>query len=147
MVRRHHLRHAAHQSACGPYFDADTAMTQTSRTPLARLLLLPFAAFLVVLPLLSGGCSCGHDFSFHLSSWLDAAQQMRHGVVLPHWTISAAWDAGEPRFLFYPPLSWLLGAALTLIFTPAAAPVLFTWIALTTAAFSMYRLAREYASS
>jgi len=117
------------------------------RTPPARLLLLPFAAFLVVLPLILNGCSCGHDFSFHLGSWLDAAQQMRHGVLLPHWTISAAWNSGEPRFLFYPPLSWLLGAVLTLVFTPAAAPILFTWIALTAAACTMYYLAREFTTS
>src|SRR5471030_1152990 len=117
-----------------------------SRTPPARLLLLPFAAFLVVLPLLLNGCSCGHDFTFHIGSWLDAASQIRHGTLLPRWTISAAWNSGEPRFLFYPPLSWLLGAALTLA-APAAAPVLFTWIALTAAAFTMYRLARDFTSS
>jgi hypothetical protein len=118
-----------------------------SRTPPARLLLLPFAAFLVVLPLILNGCSCGHDFSFHIGSWLDAASQIRHGILLPRWDISAAWNSGEPRFLFYPPLSWLLGAVLALIFTPAAAPILFTWIALTAAAFTMYRLARDFTSS
>jgi hypothetical protein len=117
------------------------------RTPPARLLLLPFAAFLVVLPLILNGCSCGHDFSFHVGSWLDAASQIRHGILLPRWDISAAWNSGEPRFLFYPPLSWLLGAVLTLIFTPAAAPILFTWIALTAAAFTMYRLVRDFTSS
>ena len=117
------------------------------RTPPARLLLLPFAAFLVVLPLIANGCSCGHDFTFHLGSWLDAAQQMRHGILLPRWTISAAWNSGEPRFLFYPPLSWLLGAMLTLVFTPTTAPILFTWIALTAAAFTMYRLARDFTTS
>jgi len=117
------------------------------RMPPARLLLLPFAAFLVVLPLILNGCSCGHDFSFHVGSWLDASSQIRHGILLPRWTISAAWNSGEPRFLFYPPLSWLLGAVLTLIFTPAAAPILFTWIALTAAAFTMHRLARDFTSS
>jgi hypothetical protein len=117
-----------------------------SRMPPARLLLLPFAAFLVVLPLILNGCSCGHDFTFHLSSWLDAAQQMRHGTLLPRWTISAAWNSGEPRFLFYPPLSWLLGAVLTLA-SPAAAPLLLTWIALTAAACTMYRLARDFTTS
>jgi len=117
------------------------------RTPPARLLLLPFATFLVVLPLILNGCSCGHDFTFHLNSWLDAAAQLRHGVLLPRWTISAAWNSGEPRFLFYPPFSWLLGAALSLIFNISAAPILFTWIALTAAAITMYRLAREFTSS
>jgi len=121
-------------------------MIPMQRTPPARLLLLPFAAFLVVLPLIINGCSCGHDFSFHISSWLDAAQQMRHGILLPRWTISAAWNSGEPRFLFYPPLSWLLGALLTL-FSPTAAPILLTWIALTAASYTMYCLARDFTSS
>jgi len=118
-----------------------------SRTPPARFLLLPFAAFLIVLPLIMNGCSCGHDFTFHLNSWLDAGSQLRHGVLLPRWTISAAWNSGEPRFLFYPPFSWLLGAVLTLAFNISAAPILFTWIALTAAAFTMYRLVREFTSS
>ena len=112
----------------------------------ARLLLLPFAALLATLPLVLHGCSCGHDFSFHLQSWLDAAQQFRHGTLLPHWAYSAAWNAGEPRFVFYPPLSWMLGALLTLILPINAVPIVFTWIALSAAALTMHRLAREYAS-
>jgi hypothetical protein len=111
------------------------------------LLLLPLLALIVVLPLLLHGCSCGHDFDFHLQSWLDAAAQLRHGTLDPAWTSSAAWNAGEPRFLFYPPLSWLLGAALTLAFPIAVVPALFTWLALLGAGLSMFRLARAYTSS
>ena len=115
-------------------------------TPKARLLLLPVAAFLVTLPLLLHGCSCGHDFDFHLQSWLEAANQFRHRALLPRWAFSPAWNSGEPRFVFYPPLSWLLGAIITMLFGLTAAPILFTWITLTAAAFTMYRLAREFAS-
>jgi hypothetical protein len=109
-------------------------------------ILIPLAALLATLPLILHGCSCGHDFDFHLQSWLDAAYQFRHGTLYPHWAFSPAWNAGEPRFLFYPPLSWLLGAILTLIFPIAATPAIFTFIALTAAGFSMHRLASRFAS-
>ena len=109
-------------------------------------ILLPLTALLITLPLILHGCSCGHDFDFHLQSWLDAAQQLRHGTLYPRWAFSAAYNAGEPRFVFYPPLSWMLGAVLTILFPITAAPVIYTWIALTIAGFAMHHLARQYTS-
>ncbi len=110
------------------------------------LILLPLTALLITLPLILHGCSCGHDFDFHLQSWLDAAQQLRHGTLYPHWAFSAAYNAGEPRFIFYPPLSWMLGALITILFPFSAAPAIYTWIALTAAGFAMRHLARQYTS-
>jgi len=107
--------------------------------------LLALLALLAVIPLVAHGCSCGHDFEFHLQSWLDAAAQFRHGIPDPAWTNSAAWNAGEPRFLFYPPLSWMLGALLTLLLPFSAVPIAFTAFALFGAAVSMYKLAQAYA--
>ena len=107
-------------------------------------ILLPLTALLITLPLILHGCSCGHDFDFHLQSWLDAAQQLRHGTLYPHWAFSAAYNAGEPRFVFYPPLSWMLGALLTILFPFSAAPAIYTWIALTAAGFALHHLARQY---
>ena len=91
--------------------------------------LLPLLAIIAVLPLLGGGVSCGHDFEFHLQSWLDAAQQFRQGDLNPHWAFSAAYNAGEPRFIFYPPLSWTLGALLSLVLPLSAVPIAFTFVA------------------
>ncbi|HEX4154776.1 MAG TPA: hypothetical protein VHY48_04105 [Acidobacteriaceae bacterium] len=110
------------------------------------LLFVPLLAFIAILPLILHGCSCGHDFDFHLQSWLDAAAQLRHGTLNPAWTGSAAWNAGEPRFLFYPPLSWMLGAVLTVALPISAAPATFTWLALLGAGLAMYKLARAYAA-
>lgn len=109
-------------------------------------ILLPLLALMIVVPLIAHGVSCGHDFEFHLQSWLDAAAQMRHGTLDPAWTISAAWNAGEPRFLFYPPVSWMIGALLSLAMPLSAVPVVFTAVALLGAGATMYLLARDYAS-
>src|ERR1700743_2475840 len=49
------------------------------------------------------GLFCGDHFQLHLISWLDAQQSWRHGLAYPHWTASATYGAGEPRFMFYPP--------------------------------------------
>jgi hypothetical protein len=121
-----------------------------------RLLPIPLAALFVVHPLMVHGCSCGHDFDFHLLSWFEAAMQIAHGNLHPHWAFTPAFNAGEPRFVFYPPISWYLGAGLGLALTHlpgvseaagwSAAPVVFTWMALTLAGLAMYLLAREFAS-
>src|ERR1700712_2907240 len=108
-------------------------------------LLILCAAIVATLPLFVHGCSCGHDFDFHVQSWLDAAQQLRHGTLLPQWTFSAAYNAGEPRFIFYPPLSWMLGAILTLVVPITLAPTIYTLLALTAAGLAMHRLASYFA--
>jgi len=113
---------------------------------LKPLTLIPVAVLLVLHPLLIHGPSCGQDLAFHVQSWLDAAQQLRHGTLYPHWDTTAAWNAGEPRFLFYPPISWLLGAILTLIFPVALCPTIFIAIALLAAGFTFHKLASEFAS-
>ncbi len=125
-------------------------MRRDARFPALRsvplsVFLLPLAALMVVLPLLVDGCSCGHDFDFHLVSWFEAAAQFRAGTLVPHWAFSPGWNAGEPRFVFYPPLSWVLGALLGMVLPWAAVPVAYTWIALTAAGWGMYRLGRVFA--
>ena len=87
-----------------------------------------FAALVAVAPQLIRGNSCGHDFDVHLVSWLDCVNAWRHGILYPHWTPSANWGAGEPRFVFYPPLTWMLGAALGLVLPWSLAPIALTFL-------------------
>jgi len=108
-------------------------------------LLIPLAAFIAILPLILNGCSCGHDFDFHLLSWMEAARQFTHGNLHPHWAYTPAYNAGEPRFVFYPPLSWTIGAILSLVFPLTAAPIIYTWLALTASGLALHYLARDFA--
>lgn len=110
------------------------------------ILILPLAAFIAVLPLILHGCSCGHDFNFHLLNWMEAARQFSHGNLHPHWVFSPAYNAGEPRFVFYPPISWTIGAILGLLMPWTWTPIVYTWFALTAAGLAFYRLAREFAA-
>jgi hypothetical protein len=106
-------------------------------------LLIPVAALIAVLPLLREGPSCGHDLSFHILSWLEAAAQLTHGGY-PHWAFTPAWNAGEPRFLFYPPLSWMLGAVLGMILPWLYVPAAFTFCCLAVCGLVFARFARAY---
>ncbi len=101
-------------------------------------------ALAVALSLAWRGNSCGHDFDFHIQSWLAVAQQWHQATLYPHWIEAANYGAGEPRFIFYPPLSWMLGALLGTVLGWPAAPIAFTLIVLTACAVTMNRLAREW---
>ena len=107
--------------------------------------LIPLAAIFCILPILLTGPSCGHDFDFHVLSWLEAASQFAQ-LHYPQWAYTPAFNAGEPRFLFYPPLSWLIGALLGSIFPWTLVPAAFTFLCLTLAGVTAYRLASRYAS-
>lgn len=86
----------------------------------------------------------GHDFQFHIASWVDAAGQWREGILFPRWAEWANWGYGEPRFIFYPPASWILGAALGAVLPWTVAPIAYIWLALLAAGMSMWKLAREW---
>jgi hypothetical protein len=131
-------------------------MNQTSRDELKRVPPIPriwgpgnlrgpafilLAAFVAIIPQLIRGNSCGHDFNVHLVSWFDCLNAWRHGIPYPHWTPSANYGAGEPRFVFYPPLTWMLGAALGAILPWNLAPIALTFIILAATGFATRALA------
>jgi hypothetical protein len=108
-------------------------------------LLIAGTALLAAGTLIARGNSCGHDFDFHLLSWMEVARGWHAGLAYPHWVEDANYGAGEPRLIFYPPVSWLLGGLLGTIFGWHAAPVFFVLLSLSAAGSSMYLLAREWA--
>jgi hypothetical protein len=105
--------------------------------------LILLAAAMASAPVALNGPFCGDDFLFHIISWLDAQQSWRQGIPYPHWTPSANFGAGEPRFVFYPPLTWMLGAALGLVLPWASVPVALTFLLLSATGLATFALARQ----
>jgi hypothetical protein len=108
------------------------------------LLALAAAAFAVEIPFFFLGTPSGHDFEFHLYNWLEILGQWKHGIGYPRWAGLAHFGYGEPRFVFYPPASWTLGAALSAIFPWAVVSEIYLWLVLVAAGASMFVLARRW---
>jgi len=105
------------------------------------------ACLLAITPFFWWGSPSGHDFEFHMFSWMEVLGQWKHGIAYPRWAALAHWGYGEARFLFYPPASWTLGAALGAALPWKIVPGAYCWIVLTLAGAAMYRLAREWLSA
>jgi hypothetical protein len=113
-----------------------------SRTRFIGPAVVLLAAAVAVAPEFVHGNSCGHDFDFHLVSWLDCLNSWRHGIPYPHWTAAANYGAGEARFVFYPPLTWMAGAALGAVLPWSMVPVALTFLMLAAGGLATRALAR-----
>ncbi|MBZ5703116.1 MAG: hypothetical protein LAN84_14885 [Acidobacteriia bacterium] len=113
------------------------------RAWLPALLVCAAAALTLVAPFYGRGIPSGHDIEFHASNWMEVAGQWKAGIPCPSWAEWANWGFGEPRFVFYPPLGWMLGAALGLLAGWQAAVAAVVVVTQTTAGLCMFALARR----
>jgi hypothetical protein len=122
----------------------DTVHVPRGNLAWAPLVSIAAAAFAVEVPFFFFGTPSGHDVEFHLYSWLEVLSQWKRGIVYPRWAALAHFGYGEPRFIFYPPASWTLGAALSAIFPWTLVAGIYIWLALMAAGVSMFFLARQW---
>jgi len=121
---------------------ADTDSTAISwRAPLLLAALLATAA---VVPIIFIGNPSGHDLEFHLPNWIDVARHWHEGVLYPHWSGGGHFGFGDPRFIVYPPLSWLIGGVLALLLPGAMLQGAYIWLCVAAASLAAFRLAREW---
>lgn len=107
-------------------------------------LVIAATAFAVVVPSLFLGVLAGHDFTFHMNSWMEVLGQWKQGIIYPRWATLAHYGYGEPRFIFYPPASWILGAALGSVLPWNLVPGAYVWLVVTLSGCSMFMLARQW---
>lgn len=120
--------------------------TSTARnlSALGALPIIVAAVFCMLVPFFWFGIPSGHDFEIHFNSWIEVLGQWRQGIIYPHWSASSHFGYGEARFIFYPPASWTLGAALGAILPWKFVTFAYDWIALTLSGATMFLLARRW---
>jgi 6-pyruvoyl-tetrahydropterin synthase related domain len=107
------------------------------------ILIVMLTAFAVLAPTFFLGIPSGHDFEFHVNSWMEVLNQWKQGTLYPRWAALAHYGFGEARFIFYPPASWMLGATLGSFLPWKMVPGVYQWIVLTLSGCSMFLLARR----
>src|SRR5207253_11056337 len=107
-------------------------------------LIIMVTALAALVPFLFRGNPSGHDFEFHVFSWMEVLSQWKQGILYPRWAALAHYGFGEARFVFYPPASWMLGATLGSFLPWKIVPGAYEWIALTLSGCSMFLLVRRF---
>ncbi|HUJ40136.1 MAG TPA: hypothetical protein VLW54_06295 [Candidatus Acidoferrales bacterium] len=108
------------------------------------MLLAAVAATVAIAPMVAAGNASGHDVEFHLPNWIDVARHWGEGILYPHWSGGGHFGYGDPRFIIYPPLSWLLGGLLATALPGAVLPGAYVWLCVGANALGAYRLGREW---
>jgi hypothetical protein len=111
--------------------------------PFAGPSIIVLAAIVAIWPQMITGPTCNGDFYFHFVSWSDAQRSMLQGTLYPQWANSPNFGFGEPRFVFYPPLTWMAGALMGLVLPWKGVSIAFAFLLLAGTGFATRWFARE----
>jgi hypothetical protein len=111
--------------------------------PLVGATMVVALAAVAMVPMMVWGVSCGHDYDFHAVSWMDCLAAWKHGILYPHWAATPNFGAGEPRFVFYPPLTWMLSALLGSLLPASFVMPVLMFLLLAGTGLAVRALARE----
>ena len=89
----------------------------------------------------------GHDFRQHVPSWMELRDLWHAGQWRPGWAPRANFTLGDPRFCYYPPVSFMVGAGLAMLLPFAAVPGAFVWLTFAASGLAMYFACREFVSA
>jgi hypothetical protein len=120
-------------------------MAMNIPTAVRRIALIAALALVPVLPYAALSYA-GQDLPFHVCSWLDLRDGWANGHFTPGWSAAANFGLGDPHLTFYPPVSFVFGALLTLILPLKLAPAAFAWSALFLSGCAMYAASRRFVS-
>lgn len=109
----------------------------------SRVAIILALSILPIVPYIFLGYT-GQDLPFHVCSWLDLRDGWLTGHLNPGWSAAANYGRGDPHLTFYPPVSYFLGALLTLIFPLKFAPAIFAWIAVALSGLTMYIASKPF---
>ncbi len=118
--------------------------SQPSHSWRTALVVSSVVALVIVTPMIFFGNAAGHDFQSHLASWMEMAAQWQQGIIFPRWAQWSNWGLGEPRFIFYPPASWIFGAGLGSMLPWRVVPGALIFVTVLSAGMSMWILARAW---
>src|SRR5271157_4714199 len=123
-----------------------TAEFTTAGTTFPRpvVLWIMLTATLAVTPMMFFGIPLGHDLDFQMPGWKEAADQLRQGIIFHRWSAATNHGFGEPFFIFYPPLSRMIGAILGLVLPWRMVPGVYVWMVLIAAGVVMWKCAQEW---
>ncbi len=107
------------------------------------LLIIALLALVPTIPYALAGYG-GFDLARHVPTWMELRDFWRSGQFFPCWAENANYTLGDTRFCFYPPVSFAVGAALSLVLPFRFVPAAFVWLAFVISGLSMYFASKPF---
>jgi hypothetical protein len=104
---------------------------------------IAIAALVPVIPYAFKGYA-GHDFVYHVTSWLAVKDAWRSGQLVPTWSAGANFMLGDSRLSFYPPVSLILGGVVGQLVPDLWMPGLFVWLCFVISGLAMYFASKPF---